>query len=246
MTATALTEPSQARVYKPHERASKPGPHRVTPDIVLLALIGVGNLSAESAREYADDLAEVMNDERINCLGDMAIFLALALANTRGFTEPSENFHGRTAQQLQMLWPSVFPTHGIAKKLLKHPIEVANKVYANQYGNRSESSGDGYLYRGRGICRIRGRTAYRAYQTLTHLPLENIPEHVAAWPVSIRIGARAFTSQMAVRRDGGDYHAQESTVFPAEYREALSDSSTDWSLFDPLAIAWLIDTCLDG
>lgn len=44
-----------------------------------------------------------------------------------------------------------------------HPENLGNFVYADRMGNGSESSGEGYKYRGRGIMQITGKTGYRSF-----------------------------------------------------------------------------------
>jgi putative chitinase len=64
------------------------------------------------------------------------------------------------AEALQKLWPKRFPTLEFAKQYERNPKKIANMVYANRMGNRDESSGDGFRFRGRGAIQLTGHASY--------------------------------------------------------------------------------------
>jgi len=70
-----------------------------------------------------------------------------------------ENLNYR-AETLMKLWKSRFPTIEIANEYARNPKKIANKVYASRMGNRDESSGDGYRFRGRGCIQLTGHANY--------------------------------------------------------------------------------------
>lgn len=70
-----------------------------------------------------------------------------------------ENLNYR-ASTLLKLWPKRFPTQEIANSYERNPKKIANMVYASRMGNRDESSGDGYRFRGRGCIQLTGHSNY--------------------------------------------------------------------------------------
>lgn len=70
-----------------------------------------------------------------------------------------ENLNYR-AEALMRLWKSRFPTIEIANEYSRNPKKIANKVYASRMGNRDESSGDGFRFRGRGCIQLTGHANY--------------------------------------------------------------------------------------
>jgi putative chitinase len=70
-----------------------------------------------------------------------------------------ENLNYR-AEVLMKLWSKRFPTIEIANEYARNPKKIANKVYASRMGNRDESSGDGYRFRGRGCIQLTGHANY--------------------------------------------------------------------------------------
>ena len=70
-----------------------------------------------------------------------------------------ENLNYR-AEVLMRLWKGRFPTIEIANEYARNPKKIANKVYASRMGNRDESSGDGFRFRGRGCIQLTGHANY--------------------------------------------------------------------------------------
>jgi putative chitinase len=70
-----------------------------------------------------------------------------------------ENLNYKAAT-LMKLWPKRFPTLEVANQYAGNPKKIANNVYASRMGNRDESSGDGYRFRGRGCIQLTGYSNY--------------------------------------------------------------------------------------
>ncbi|MBO0950797.1 glycoside hydrolase family 19 protein [Fibrella forsythiae] len=101
----------------------------------------------------------------------LAHFLAQAGHETGGFTKAAnvENLNYTTASRLQTIFPKYFGKHKKdPKDYVKNPQALANYVYGNRLGNGAETSGDGYLYRGRGVFQLTGKTNYKAFDDFYH------------------------------------------------------------------------------
>ncbi len=49
------------------------------------------------------------------------------------------------------------------KMYLNKPQNIANRCYANKYGNGDEASGDGYTFRGNGFFKLKGRLFHKEF-----------------------------------------------------------------------------------
>lgn len=98
-------------------------------------------------------LFEIDNPNRI------AFFLAQVAHESNSFLTLEENLN-YSEKGLR----ETFPTHFVESEFViyaHHPEMIANRVYANRMGNGNESSGDGWLFRGRGPIQATGRNMYR-------------------------------------------------------------------------------------
>ncbi len=123
------------------------------PDIITLEqLIQIfPRANKEVLRQVLVQLQAHMREYGITNAVQLAHFLAQAGAETGGFVQGIhvENLN-YSATRLPQVWPNRF---GPGKKnptdYASKPVELGNYVYGNRLGNGPESSGDGYLYRGR-------------------------------------------------------------------------------------------------
>jgi putative chitinase len=96
----------------------------------------------------------------------IAAWLAQFGHESASFSAVVENMN-YSANGLVTTWPSRFShEQSISKKYAldyaRKPEKIGNFVYADRMGNGSESSGDGYRYRGRGLAMITGKAYYSA------------------------------------------------------------------------------------
>ena len=109
--------------------------------------------------EWVDPLNETFDRFSINHPVQQAAFIGQCGHECGHFRILEENLNYKAAT-LMRLWPKRFPTLEIANEFSGNPRKIANKVYASRMGNRDESSGDGYRFRGRGCIQLTGSTNY--------------------------------------------------------------------------------------
>ena len=84
-----------------------------------------------------------------------------------------------SAKGLQGIFKKYFPTATLATAYERQPEKIANRVYASRMGNGSETSGDGYKYRGRGYIQLTGKDNYKKFDATVPEDITNNPDLVA-------------------------------------------------------------------
>ena len=59
------------------------------------------------------------------------------------------------------------------------PKRLANRVYADRMGNGDEASGDGWLFRGRGLIQLTGRTSYERFASTIGMTVDQAAAYAA-------------------------------------------------------------------
>jgi putative chitinase len=106
-------------------------------------------------------IVEAMACFEIDTPARAAAFLA-QVAHESNQCRNTEELLSFSAATLMHTWPRRFPTVEIAMKYERNPEMTANYVYANRLGNGDVASGDGFLFRGRGLIHVAGRSNYAA------------------------------------------------------------------------------------
>jgi len=109
--------------------------------------------------QWVDALNEAFDRFNIKSLRQRAAFIGQCGHECGNFRILEENLNYRAAT-LMKLWPRRFPSLEIANQYAGNPKKIANSVYASRMGNRDESSGDGYRFRGRGCIQLTGHANY--------------------------------------------------------------------------------------
>jgi putative chitinase len=107
-------------------------------------------------------------------------FISQVLHETDCFRIKEENLNYTKAERLMEVWPLRFRTTVAASLFLHAPVELANHVYRGRLGN--VKAGDGWLFRGRGLLQITGRTNYTLYHNFKKagmgFPAIGLPDRV--------------------------------------------------------------------
>ena len=122
------------------------------------------------------DFDKFLPQYKINTPRRRAAFLAQCHHESQGFTRIVENLSYST-QALIRCWPNHFNVKN-AGAYAHQPAKIANRAYANRMGNGPESSGDGWLFRGRGLIQITGRAMYEAFAGFKGMPLGDLVEYL--------------------------------------------------------------------
>lgn len=168
----------------------QPEPH-ITADVLVRAT-GCQRLYADLYAEHLDAAAKRWG---IDTPVRIAAWLAQLAYESMLFSRVEESLYYTTPARLIAVWPSRFrlpltereeslDTFGDgkrnARRYVRQPERLANYVYASRMGNGNEDSGDGWLYRGRGLTMLTGRDNYSAYQLASRQLVVGDPSLVSA------------------------------------------------------------------
>lgn len=113
----------------------------------------------ERLQHFVEPLVAACDAAEINTSERLAAFLAQAGHESRQLLALEENLN-YSADGLVKTFGAHFD-HAAAADYARHPERIANRAYAGKGGNGDEASGDGWLYRGRGIFQITLKNNYR-------------------------------------------------------------------------------------
>lgn len=144
------------------------------------------NLKPVAFAVYLPHLQRAMTEFQINTPLRTAAFVAQLAHESQELGRFEENLN-YSWQGLRSVFSKYFLTDAEAKAYERQPERIANRVYANRLGNGSESSGDGWKFRGRGPLQITGRSNYKSCGTSLGIDLVSNPARVAAPEIGFRI-----------------------------------------------------------
>ena len=111
--------------------------------------------------EWVEPLNAVITKFNIFTIKEQSAFIGQLSHESNHFRTLEENLNYR-AETLQKLFPHKFQPNEFA--LFAHqPEKIANRIYSNRGGNRNEASGDGWMYRGRGLVQLTFHEIGRAH-----------------------------------------------------------------------------------
>lgn len=140
------------------------------PESPLLVAAGV-----RDPAKWLDAVVETCVEFEITTPQRIAAFLAQTAHESGGYTMLTENLNYKAAT-LAACWPNRFAVLGADKKPIKEngklvptgvahsiagkPELIANLVYSSRMGNGPAESGEGWLFRGRGLKQLTGKDNY--------------------------------------------------------------------------------------
>ncbi len=128
--------------------------------IEMLKEMGV---SENDAHQYIGDLEDLLPNYGIaKSKVRLAHFFSQVLHESGCMRFDMENLN-YSSKALRAVFDKYFKTKKQADACARQPEKIANKVYAKRMGNGSESSGDGWKYRGRGLIQLTGKDNYKAF-----------------------------------------------------------------------------------
>jgi putative chitinase len=144
------------------------------PQVRHIVAAGVKQATAE---KWADAVANACAEFGIDTPQRIAGFLSQCAHESGGFERLQENLN-YSADGMAGIWPKRFAVLGPDKKPVKKdgknqpnkfalalhrkPEMIANVVYSSRMGNGPTESGEGWLYRGRGLKQLTGKDNHRA------------------------------------------------------------------------------------
>lgn len=183
---------------------------------------------------YLSLLQVMARQHLINTPSRLAAFLSQAGHESAGFSVMIENLN-YSADGLAATWGARFARkdsagHYItsrdgdrvrrmpndeAIKLHRCPEAIANRVYSGRLGNGSETSGEGWLYRGRGLIQITGKTNYRQCSLGLYKDerLLVAPQLLEQWPGAVASAGWYWSSRnLNTLADGNEFEAVTRAV----------------------------------
>ena len=139
--------------------------------------------------EYLTPLQVVIDKFGIDSPELVAAFLATIGHESAHLTRVEENLN-YGVPGLLATFPKYFTTE-TASQYARQPEKIANRVYANRMGNGEEASGEGWLFRGRGLIQVTGRYNYWWIGKALGLPLLEHPELLIV-PINAALSAGQF------------------------------------------------------
>lgn len=129
--------------------------------------------------DWLEPLNETFQRYEINTPLRMAAFIGQCAHESGNFKTLQENLN-YSAEGLCRVWPSRFPTLESAKPYHRNPDMIANKVYGGRMGNGTEETGEGSLYKGRGLIQLTGKDNYTLCGDALNVDLIHSPDLVLA------------------------------------------------------------------
>jgi putative chitinase len=164
-------------------------PVRIGPDwVAILREVGFAEPAA-----WASHIAFPAARRGIHAGKRAAAFAATIAHESDGGRRLVESLN-YSPQGLRATWPSRFTVADAERmgRVSDRPADqraIAERAYGGRMGNATEGSGDGFMFRGRGLIQLTGRDAYRVATDALGLPILQQPDLAAQMNVAAEIAA---------------------------------------------------------
>ena len=139
------------------------------------ALVRIG-VKPALVQRYGTSIKAAMTEFLISTKEQKSMFLAQILHESFMLSAVVENLN-YSEQGLVLTFKKYFDRN-IAKNYARKPEKIASRVYANRMGNGSESSGDGWKFRGRGLIQLTGKSTYTICGKALNVDLLSNPSYL--------------------------------------------------------------------
>lgn len=136
------------------------------------------NLQNEIPSVVYGEISSVVEIFKINTTLRLSHFLSQCAHESGGFKHVRENLN-YSAKGLLTVFPKYFKQSGLAEAYARKPEKIASRVYGNRMGNGGESTGDGWIYRGRGYIQLTGKNNYNRFDKFVDEDIVKNPDLVA-------------------------------------------------------------------
>lgn len=141
---------------------------------------------------------------KVNDPRHIAYILATPVIETGGTFQPIVENLNYSEQGLRNTFPKYF-SPADAKAYARQPERIANRAYGNRMGNGPESSGEGFLYRGRGYVQITGKNNYALFSDLLNVDLVGNPDWACRDDIAAKVAVIGMRDGIFTGKSLGDY-----------------------------------------
>lgn len=120
--------------------------------------------------DICDSMLKILPKYNIDTLERVSMFIGQCAHESNQFTVVTENLNYSEAGLLRTFRKYFNPA--TAKQYARQPEKIANRVYANRMGNGSESSGDGWKFRGQGFIQLTGRNNHTNFARFLNMSID--------------------------------------------------------------------------
>ncbi len=128
----------------------------MTQDITVATLVSAG-LHPTQARQFEDALQFACDRYDIDTPARVGAFIGQMRVESANFTVLEENLYYTTPERIRAVFSEEVTSLQQASTLVRNPRALALAVYSDRMGNGPADTGDGWMFRGRGLVMLTGR-----------------------------------------------------------------------------------------